>query len=323
MERRKIHIDEPNRVESNWHFVGERQRLATLTGVRFVEDNRLVATHLVGQKIYLFDFNQQDDCNRKLNSIETQYNGKATGTDLLDYDGANRLLTSNFNDGSGSLYEINDLTLQHVKDFPLPDSRGNCHGARFYDRDTVCLTTNKNELWFVDIETALPISKIQMPFHIKDLCFIDDKLALAPFALNSPANSEKPAYASGLLYFSFDLKNSRFSVIDKCFLKPCAFDAISWDETNERFIITDQYGDRLIVASLASGRIEILGQVDGFSFPHGLDCQKDRVAVTNYGKSSIDIFPISQLPVKPFTGKFSRWRPDKWAEFMRLSKYYI
>lgn len=323
MENYTIYIDEPNRADKARYFVGDRDRLATMTSVCFIDECRIVATHLVGETMHSIEYNLEQKRYRLIDAIETSYNNRATITDLIDYDGENKILTSNFDDRSGSLYSLEGSKLRYIKDLPLPNTAGNCHGARFYNSDIACLTTNHNDIYFIDIKTCSIISKLEMPFHIKDVCFIDSTKMIACFTLKSPTAQKMPTYASGLLYFSFDVANSSYSVIDRWFLRPCAFDALCFDRNSGKLYITDQWGDRVIVIELRDDRIAIIGEYGGFSFPHGVDVREGKLAVTNYGSSSIVFIDTLSSPVMPSTALITRRRHYTKREIIDLCRRYI
>tara|TARA_B110000908_G_scaffold111054_1_gene130263 strand:- start:1782 stop:2783 length:1002 start_codon:yes stop_codon:yes gene_type:complete len=316
LENYSIHIDEPNRADKAKYFVGGKERLATMTSVFFIDDSRVVAAHLVGETMHLIECNPEQKSHRFIDTIDTTYNEHGTITDLIDYDGNNKILTSNFDDRSGSLYSLEGSKLRYLKDIPLPITAGNCHGARFYTSDIACLSTNQNDIYFVDIKTCSVISKLEMPYQIKDFCFIDSSTMVAAFAIKSPSSGKMPAYASGLLYFSFDLEDSSYKLIDRWFLKPCAFDALCFDKDSGKIYITDQYGDRVVVIEIKEGSIDIVGEYEGFDFPHGIDVREGLLAVTNYGDSTIEFMDTSSSLVTPITG----WASRRWHYTLREIK---
>lgn len=323
MKFHKIHIDQANRAGKPTYYVASNVRLATATGVVFVGNDQLVVTHLVGQSMHLLEYNSENYCTSQIAGIDTVFGGQLTITDLIDYDGHEHLLTSNFDDCSGSLYKIINSKLSYIKDLPLPEGSGNCHGARFYDKNIACLTTNSNKLFFMDIPSSTIIAEFDMPYHLKDICFFDSNCAVAPFALSSPTPSIASSYASGLLYFSLDLTKLKLELIHKTFLSPCAFDAICVDRQTGRLYITDQHGDRLIIAEVSHGKIQIIGEITGFDFPHGIDINGRHMAVTNYGDSSVSVVEIGDVRVSSFTGTLARRKPYRKADVKKLLRYYI
>ena len=171
-------------------------------------------------------------------------------------------------------------------------------------------------MFFINIKTDAVVSKLEMPFHIKDVCFIDKTTMLAAFATKSPSKVINSTYASGLLYLSFDLQNSSFSVLDRLFLRPCAFDALCFDKVKGRFYVTDQVGDRVIIVEIKKAKISVIGEYIGFDFPHGIDLIKNTLAITNYGDSSIIFIDTNSSAIKPSTGLISRIRPYTTREIM-------
>lgn len=319
----KIYIEEINSAGKPNYFVGDRTRLATMTSVAFSSSNVMVVAHLVGEKLLVLDVDYASESFTCLDSQATTFSGEPTITDLLDYDGKNRLLTSNFDAGSGTLYSLVNNRLQHLKDISLPEGSGNCHGARFYDRDIICLSTNRNYMFFVEIDSGQMFAQLKLPYHIKDFVVISENHIVACFAVKSPDSEVKPTYASGLLNLQVDLKKSDFRILHQWFFRPAAFDAICRDQESGRFYITDQFGDRLLVVALQEDKFSILGELDGFDFPHGVDVGQNLLAVTNYGDSSVDILSLDDLQLKPVSGISQYRRPVTSGDIIALCNNII
>lgn len=54
----KIFLDVPNVTAHGMYYVGMRPRLASVTAVKFISDSLLVASHMVGQSIFLIQFSR-------------------------------------------------------------------------------------------------------------------------------------------------------------------------------------------------------------------------------------------------------------------------
>jgi hypothetical protein len=305
----KILVDEPNRAKKPRYFLGNTTRLATMTSVRFIDDSTLVACHLVGEKMLAYKFDAKEESYRVICSIPTCYNSMPTITDLLDYDGKRFLVASNFDGRSGSLYSFENGRLAFEKDLVLPENTGNCHAARFLGAATICLGTNTNELFFLDCPAGSIISRLQLPFHPKDFCFLPDNLMMVLFAIRSPSKSAKPVFASGLQLLRLEAGLKGYTVLRTHYFKPAAFDAIIQDQETGIFYFTDQHSDRVILARLNGIKIDVMGELRGFDFPHGVDVNEHYLAVTNYGDSSIDFIEKSQMHVLPINGYSGRLRP--------------
>ena len=114
-----IFLETINRSNHEQQFIGNNSRLATCTGVKLIDNNHLVTTHFVGQKMYLYEFNKNGKFTYNiLDSIDTTLNRKMITTDLLDYDDG-RIMTSNCEHGSVSLYSVDrkEWKLKHIKDY--------------------------------------------------------------------------------------------------------------------------------------------------------------------------------------------------------------
>jgi hypothetical protein len=294
-----------------------------MTSVCYAKEEHLITAHYSGAKMLNVEYNFPLEAHEIKSEVDTTFDSKLTVTDLIDFDGNNLLLTSNFDARSGSLYGLKGTELYHIKDYPLPQDGGNCHGARFYDDKTICLTTNAHFLFFIDIESSLIIAKIPTPYFMKDICFIDSNKILAPFAVRSPSKNQQPTYSSGLLYASIDLTNCSCQIIHKLFFMPAAFDAICYERNKGVFYITDQGGDRIIVANIHNKKIQIAGEYKGFDFPHGIDVKDNMIVYTNYGNSMIGFKDTNTEPLFPISGLTSRWRPYTRQELKNIVNNYL
>tara|TARA_R110001592_G_scaffold126336_1_gene337507 strand:+ start:148675 stop:149583 length:909 start_codon:yes stop_codon:yes gene_type:complete len=290
-----------------------------MTGVCFTNESHLAATHLVGERLFSISVDAANETYTVKHSIESVYEGKPTITDLIDFNGSNLILTSNFDAGSATLYYLENEEIRFFKDLSPSQNLGNCHGARFCGNGTVCLSTNKNYLIFIDTDTERVISTLKMPYHIKDMVIVNERQLVAAFAVRSPSQDKKPTYASGILHIEYDQPRSQYKILDKWFFRPAAFDAICYDSNEKKFYITDQYGDRVVVFKLTEKRIRVLGEITGFRFPHGIDVSENHLAVTNYGDSSIDLMAKETIQVSSISGISQRTRPYTWIEIQKAA----
>lgn len=322
----EIFIEEPNRTSQTELFIGKKRRMSTMTSVYFTDDNHLVTAHYSAAKMFSVNINLEEKTHEFKSEVDTTFDSKLTVTDLIDFDGKSKVVTSNFDACGGSLYGLEGKKLRHIKDFALPEDGGNCHGARFYDSNTICLSTNKKLLFFIDIESSKVLAKVPTPYFMKDICFINANSVLAPFAVRSPSKQLKSTYSSGLVYASIDLENAQCKVIDKLFFTPSAFDAICFQRDREMFYITDQGRDRVIVAKINSNKIHLEGEYKGFDFPHGIDVKGNIIAYTNYGNSMIGFKDINSEKLHPISGRVAKWRPlnkQDLKDFKHLFRYYF
>lgn len=318
-----IIIEEPNRAKKSTFYVGANSRLATLTGVCFTSPNHLVTAHLTGECLHCIEFDFDEKKSRVLSTIESSFDGANTVVDLIKFDGSKRIIVSNFDACSATLYELSDSKIKHLKDISLPDGTGNCHGASFFKEEIVCLSTNKNYLFFINIFTDEILAEFKLPHHIKDICTYRQNELLLCFAIESPSRKIKPTYGSGIYYVYVDLEKNKLNIIDKHYFWPAAFDAICIEKSTNAVYVTDQYGCRVISFTILKGKIAPLGEYRGFDFPHGIDINQSILAITNYGNSSLDLLNIEKTSLESISGKHSRYRKFTFLEIKTNCIYYL
>ncbi len=305
----KIHIEEPNRAGKPYNFLGDKHRLATMTSVRLIDDETFVACHLAGERMMAYRIDRARGSAERVSDIETTFRGQPTITDLLDHDGAGLLVASNFDGRSCSLYRFDDHGLRHVRDLGLPGKSGRCHAARFHGRDRVCLGTRKHDLYFLSVDDGSILSRLRLPWHPKDFCFLEDGLMMVAFAVRSPNAEPKPTFSSGLMLLRLAPGLDDYEVIDTLFVRPAAFDAVVRDGDSGVFYVTDQHRDRVLLARTDGRSVEWLGEVTGFDFPHGIDVQGDLLAVTNYGDSTVALLDKTTLSIELVSGRTGHTEP--------------
>ena len=302
------------------YYVADKSRLATTTGVALLGERRLIVTHLVGQSMSLLQFYPNDWHAQQICSVDTHYRGERTVTDLVDFDGVDTIVTSNFEANSASLYKLSGTQIDHHFDIALPAHGGHCHGAKFYNEDMVCLSTDRKRMFFYDTQASHIVAELRNPYFIKDICFLDTTTAVAPFVSQAPTLSKQNGYASGIILFTFDLQRCRLHVLDTVYFMLSAFDAICKDKHTDSIYVTDQYNDRVIVAKVIEQKLSLVGQLTGFDFPHGIDTDGDILAVTNYGTSQLHVLPVAEMSVESLTGEYgSRRSLGLWRESLSMT----
>ena len=106
-----IFLETINRSNHTEQFIGDNSRLATCTGVKLIDDNHLVTTHFVGQKMYLYEFTTTGETfsYKLLDTIDTTLNQARITTDLIDYRNG-KILTSNCEFGSVSCIQSSTMS---------------------------------------------------------------------------------------------------------------------------------------------------------------------------------------------------------------------
>ena len=74
-------------------------------------------------------------------------------------------------------------------------------------------------------------------------------------------------------------------VLQEKFFKDAHIDSIIYYEN--RLYFTDQYNNKVIVCDPES--LDILEEIGGYDFPHGIDVNFGILAVTNYGSNTVEL----------------------------------
>lgn len=289
----------PNRSGDADHFVANRKRLATATAVRFLDDHHLVASHLVGQRLYRvrFDFDARSFAIE--DEIPTTFQGQPTITDLLDFDGRDRIATSDFRAFAVSLYRIREGGLVHERDLPIPDgAEGNCHGIHFVppDGDVICATCTRDDRYVYFLSTST--GEILYRFNdgewmAKDVCFIDPERLIVLASDGRPTRKNRSRYRSKATLIRIDVAGQRHETVSELIMPACHVDGCVYADGSLYF--TDGVSDCIRVCRVEDDRISLERSLPGYSFPHGVDVLPSAglLAVTNYGTSDVVLTRIT------------------------------
>jgi hypothetical protein len=292
-----IRIDAPNRSVHGPLFVAGRKRLATVTAVRFLSHERLLATHLVGKRLYLIRYDLAARTHTVECEVPTTFGGDEVVTELVDFDGRELVATSSFSPPSVTLYRLEGTRLTHFRDLPIPDPDADgCHGVKFVPgRDVVCATcTNKErQIYFLSTTTGEILYQFgDGAWRPKDVSFVDDGRMVVISSSGNPGLRASREYRSKISLLAFDLQRRRHTYLAEVQLDRSHVDSCVHQDGRVYFSSTDRRGDCVRVGRVGPDRIVVDTRLsNGYSFPHGVDVLPGAklLAVTNYGTSDIVI----------------------------------
>ena len=219
--------------------------------------------------------------------------GTPVQTDLLDFNGDDLLVVTNFYQGSQSFYELRGDSLSFVSEMKLtPFIR--CHGARFVPGYsdllwvTYCGDMNKCNV-IIDYRRRRVLHVLPMPEQMQDAAFVGS-YALAPARTNHIRREGPYAGAMYATVYLFrlpeNLHQSPPQVID-IWRGNGHLDAMK--EYGDQTYSANQYTDTVDIFGIsAAERIEQRPSLGGFSMPHGLDIRSDGLlGVTNYADNTL------------------------------------
>ena len=147
----------------------------------------------------------------------------------------------------------------------------------------------KGGVYFIDVESGNLVYKLLMPDAcIQDIYFISKDRVMVIITTGSPSVFDGDIYSSIVYLIDFKFGHSSANILNQIEFKKTHLDNIAYYENY--FYITDQYNNKVII--LSANELNIVGEMSGYDFPHGIDVNFGLVAVTNYGSNSVEIRSI-------------------------------
>lgn len=277
----------PDENNSPWGplFIGQRQRLSTMTAVKLLDETTLLACSLVARRLYVVHFDMAAMTSEIISeSCVTEYAGVPTSADLIDVRG-DRIATSNLHADSVSLYRRSGDRVVLTGAFPI-DTGALAHGVCFYNDEIVAVTFQYQRpgVHFFRLDPFMHLLYVPTPPHIRDVGFVGDNEMLLVYGDGGPGNHPS-SYPSYLARFTFDIAKGISETTAVARFEDAHFDSLAtW---NGRVYIADQHRDCIRVVD--SSTLQQLNTRQGYSFPHGVDANFGLLAVASYGDNTVKI----------------------------------
>lgn len=266
-------------------YIGNRKRYATSTGVSFINKNLILVASYFGKKIYLVDI------SKKLFNIIDEYETEFF-IDLIDYkDG---LITASHlpyktSCGSISMLSLNENKISFIKNIKLDGISP--HGCTILNKSTLIVSNISDHYrgsLLLDIDSGKYSLLNGIKYYPKDACIYDNKLFI--LSIESRPKINTPTKIGRSVIYLFDL-NTLTKVNEIEFFGQS--DGITVN--NDNGFITVQDKDCLQHFTINDNKIILSKIIPGFNFPHGISSFDEKIAVTNYGDNSVDIYDLDEL----------------------------
>ena len=294
----------PTLVPAHIAWIMDRPRNSGLTSLRFIGAERFVCCDFNEKRMYLAEF--AGSGVRILDETRTVIaDGSPVQTDLLDFNGEDMLVVSNFYQGTQSYFRIEGDSLAFVEEQKLNDFKY-CHGVRFVpgypDLVWVSYCGHMNKcVAIVDWRRKRVLHTLAFAEQVQDAAFVG-RYALVPARTNHitlDGNYAGAMYATMyLLRMPENLKTAPPQIVD-VWRGAGHLDAIK--EFGDVAYAANQYSDAIDVFGVgATGRVELKRSLRGFPMPHGLDVRADGLlGVTNYVDNSLRIVQLPPASIAP------------------------
>jgi hypothetical protein len=287
----RIKLDDLPASDSTPYYVGDRVRLAGATSVKILDHETLACMSLLGRKIYLIRFDLDHETHRLLDVMDTVFDGQPVYSDLCDSDPAGvNVIATNFYLGTFSHYRRAGERLAFVRDLPFKlDSF--VHGVKFFRPRIIAGTATKGGptgVHFFDLDTLQAVLHVATTVKTQDVCFLSDRQLVIVAAHGSPTATPRTMYNSEAQLIDFNFEQGTFGVAARAVYEDAHFDcAVVHDG---KVFVTDQFNNCIKV--LDSLTLEVIDEMGGFDFPHGIDIKYNMIGVSNYGSNCIDLRPL-------------------------------
>lgn len=278
-----------------------QDRNSGLTSVSFVDDATVLCADFNDKRIYLASIAQG-----RLAILDTHptqiADGTAVQTDLMDFRD-DRIVVSNFRQGSVGIYNLNDNKITFEREFNLNDYKG-LHGVRFIPGTddllwlTCCGAGNKCHQ-IVDLKTDTVLHQIDTDQQCQDAAFVADHAVVFARTDHIKAGTRKARlfsrkwwmYATAYVYkLPRDLRDAPPAFVSRWKGKG-HIDAVKAHDG--RIYAANQYLDRVDVIRLSDwGILSLDRSIGGLGVPHGVDLRGDRLAVTNYADQTLRVIAL-------------------------------
>ena len=275
------------------YFAGSRAGFAHCTAVRFIDPQHLVVASLLGRDLFLMRLDLERGTSEVVSTLRSTDGQQDVSVDLLDFDGRERLVTSNCEFSSVSTYLVGPNRLQFERSQAVvAGAVPYCHGVAFMPErpGVLCasLTTGFARVEFLTADGPPIEPFIDVGWIPKSVSFVGSLMVVASVMDN---NAMHPSLntAAEVALVALGTAGAPHIVLDSH-----RFDGSSFDGCHARgnvVYIADQECDVVRVFEVHNERLTPLPNLEGLSFPHdvGVSLDGTLIAVATYGRNELRI----------------------------------
>ncbi len=297
--------------------IGKRDRYSTCSGVTWFHENYLAAVNLYGQKITIYEFNEQTKEFTLLQEITNKDRAHLTWPEQITVSPDGKFLAVPGGGSHINIYAVNlenhlitpkpilvmpAPTLTHSVRFTL---NGNYMAyASFHPKQAICVykvSKNQNSIQLTKVFNKTNTHKNLYP---KAINFTqDNKYIVLAWAPTPPPPGKKHIgpVESILESYKFNPDGTIGEIISSVKRNHTVIEDITFLENDTAMVMTNQAEDSLLIYSFDP----ITGKIDNnpsslknpeaqLSFPHGIGISQNGkyLAVTSYGDDTVNIYQV-------------------------------
>jgi hypothetical protein len=294
----RIVISEPKNQFATVLYQAGKTRFATMTDVKYIGPNRIVAAHRYACKLYLI---QIDDFSENkytiLYTLSLTHMGKPVQTEMMGIY-HNTIYLICFNEMMFVIdIEPNDtLTIRKMVCLGKPGApaHGICiHGEYAYITPSAKNYGYDNIIeYHIPTETILYLPSLGPTLRIKHIAFTRNEYAIivVVFKTNTGMTNRNHAYNGAIQLYAPNMK-----CVQTIKYPLTHFDAVCISDTDpEVFYATgaDDKGSYIYKGIIQNNTIISVQKIPCVDFPHGIDIYGDKIVYSTFGESSIEWMDI-------------------------------
>ena len=276
------------------YYAGTRARFAYTSGLRFVDDHRIVATSFIARTILTVDLATE----QVITEIATDGEHEIS-IDLLDLLPDGRIVTANCERASFSEFELDGDRPRLVRTVPLVgDDAGFAHSAATVPGrdDLVCITvlTNNHRVVIASRADGRTVYSFgDGDWRPKAATFLDDRRMVIAWAGRPLDQDPYTPHFAKLTLVEFRDGFTDHVTLCELPLDGCSADGLSRSGT--RVFMADQVHDAALEVAVDGDELRVVRHHDGFSFPHDVAVSPDGrlLAVASYGDDAVVVRPLT------------------------------
>jgi hypothetical protein len=284
-----IVIEEPLNKFANKIYQGQRWRYPSMTDVKFINDEYIVAAHRYGCKVYVIRLH-----NGTFTIVETltmTHKNKPYQTEsfvIVD----SKLYMLSFANIMTIIDILPNYTLQQKKTIVLDDARVPFHGIALRD-NTLYITPSRKTIGTEYILSynilngeIRNIATLGDDLRVKHLMFLDNDLIVAVVNYKTDTSMAEQGHAFNGSIRLYDIE---FKLLDNIEVPLTHFDGIACKGNVFYATGADLIGGYIYKGVVHDGKIKSLCKHQVNDFPHGIDIRNNLIAYTSYSTSGIHI----------------------------------
>ena len=274
-----------------YFWFGKQKRIATVTDVKFISDNKLIVAHRAAAKLYLVQIN--NNTYEIIDSIILKIDSTYFHPDLISIQNNRIYMTAYTN--NVCMVDIIDNKLNIVKVIKIHEYL-QYHGC-FCKNNVIYLGAVKDKnnnipLTIYNCETNQFVNiKLNYNRRIKTINVINNNILLG---LDGKISNDR-IFDSWIMYYK--LHNNKLLLLDSIHIKNAQIDGSAI--YNNHFFITlhsEIYKcGHIYIGSINDTKLTFIKKVQCNDFPHGMDIYNNKLAYTSYANSSVMVHSLDEF----------------------------